>query len=801
MALSAFTTPSPAVAASFSQTSPHQLLLRGNGNSIPAPISSSPRHLRQRRTNEKAAEGIEEGGDSEGSTKSNDDTGAHTTIPLHPFALQLSNLPSTSPIMEFIHSDGEGGEVGKELPYLPIDALLSSIMTIGTRAFNESSIYGDRFSEWDVGNVWSVASGASVSAGGGDESGGSDNSSGSGSGNGSGNGEGGSGSESMTLPNDDNTVYTTSSRNHGGDRLLLLRALNENPNDLLSNAAVELILGTNGTVTFAGAYWEDDPTSAELTEFLLSVLNSRENLDEFLNLLKPVVCTAEDLIGMTCNVALDAVMSDAPSVVGNGKDDAEKGEGDAAVGAEDGAEDGTEDGEDLFVDIESIVEGTNTDDGSVGNAVIGDLPTNQTEGAGVGTANNANLADPTPQTISMSTPRNNADPENGDDNSPKLQMIIPIAIGASLLVFVIAGLLYRRRRQQRMGATQKLADQEDGLQPNDTTVNQSWTSDAYESITRGSVSPAKDPQQQQQQQQQRQQTRGDSSTVATAGKSVATATRSATAAGAPTASSSANPKEAKIEGILEDLSDGDSSFFSDSSVATSNADDYTKQNRSSVLNGLNGILGESPTPLDDAARANSHLSKGSDKYLPGSLQRPPSSSSSSPNKNVRKPEDFEGTYRTRSAMATMNLKKDILHVACDTHDDGASGNASTAARSGNDPHHDGYIHNIGVTRTISPKKSTSMMEKQRLAEKNLSLRYLGKSSSSTTPNKNKVTGPTSKSDKKQKKKEAREERKSSKDSLFPMGFKRSDSVDLVRKSSGGSSHSDSGSEDAYNGVV
>ena len=35
-----------------------------------------------------------------------------------------------------------------------------------------------------------------------------------------------------------------------------------------------LTLGGNGTVTFDGAYWDDDPTPEDLTDFLVSRLDS-----------------------------------------------------------------------------------------------------------------------------------------------------------------------------------------------------------------------------------------------------------------------------------------------------------------------------------------------------------------------------------------------------------------------------------------------------------------------------------------------------------------------------------------------
>jgi len=173
--------------------------------------------------------------------------------------------------------------------------------------------------------------------------------------------------------------------------------------------------------------------------------------------------------------------------------------------------------------------------------------------------------------------------------------------------------------------------------------------------------------------------------------------------------------------------------------------------------------------------------------------------------SMRKQEDFEGSYRTRSAMAKLNLKKDILHVECETHD-------APTAESGGDTnaggaHNDGY-NNIGnnqasgkgygVTRTISPKKSTDMMEKQRIAEKlsrrSATSRFKGRKENKVPTTS--LNNDNNEKQKEQKKKEEEEHRESSKDLILPKGFKRSDSV--VSRSSGDESIM---SEDDYSSLV
>lgn len=172
----------------------------------------------------------------------------------------------------------------------------------------------------------------------------------------------------------------------------------------------------------------------------------------------------------------------------------------------------------------------------------------------------------------------------------------------------------------------------------------------------------------------------------------------------------------------------DSSFVSDSSAATSNAN-------MSMMSGLSGIL--DPTPLDEHVKMGSHLSKYStdtasmppltngnhrtsnsnssssnNGYLPKALI-PPSRTSSGQSLlrpgSIQKQESFEGTYRSRSAMAKLNMKKDILHA------EGRTGSGVSA-----EPNHDntngvgGYNHDsVKGKRAFSPnKKKCSKSEKK-----------------------------------------------------------------------------------------
>jgi len=202
----------------------------------------------------------------------------------------------------------------------------------------------------------------------------------------------------------------------------------------------------------------------------------------------------------------------------------------------------------------------------------------------------------------------------------------------------------------------------------------------------------------------------------------------------------AKKKTRNIDSILDNFSDGDSSF--DDSSATSNS---VNTSIISGVSGLSGIL-KGSVPLDDI-RTGSRLSNASTDdvnsgyansgggYLPKSLTKDLKTRSnvSNTSSTIRKQEEFEGAYRTRSAMAKLNLKKDILHVACDTHDSPTEAVDSEAATGGPSVPIIGSSAvaagacGFGVTRTISAKKNSTLLEKQRIAEK-LTMKSYGKKS-------------------------------------------------------------------------
>ena len=582
-----------------------------------------------------------------------------------------------------------------------------------------------------------------------------------------------------------------------------------------------LTVAHGGNVTFNGAYWDNiDPTSEDVTSILISALNTEEERNKLNELLIPLVCT--EVVGDGgCNLKVVSVTSD---------------------------DDGLDGGEDVVVD--TMIESVNNETPTITDPVP-IIQVEEKEEAPIETSS---------ENISPSS-------DKKSDKSSK-KWIIPVVVGSALVAFALVSLLYIKKRSSTKNnnvddddvvvKASKTADSDDmgegmevdlegnvgeggkNRQPRPPAV---W-SNAYDAITSPTSSSLRSSSKQEASSAAANAAVAGAAAViaATASKSSTQEESKATSKGSMNTPSpnntSSNKKTKNIDSILDDFSDGDSSFISDSSAATSTRD-HDSVNDTSVLSGmsgLSGILADAP-PLDDVTRNVSGFSRlsvstdgstnnnngagGGGGYLPKSLSSPRSPTKdatskkdcSCPSSNLRKQESFEGTYRTRSAMAKLNLKKDILHVACDTHDAPTEGGETDAATGGlttNEPGGDKtpLLMSASATaagaaassssssssslgygmsrRTISAKKHTSMIEKQRLAEK-LSLKSYGTSSSSSSKKlKNKKQQGMSKLQK-----EEEEERNANdeKDLILPVNFQRSDSI----VDQGGSSND--GSED------
>ncbi|KAL7538658.1 hypothetical protein ACHAWF_006170, partial [Thalassiosira exigua] len=146
--------------------------------------------------------------------------------------------------------------------------------------------------------------------------------------------------------------------------------------------------------------------------------------------------------------------------------------------------------------------------------------------------------------------------------------------------------------------------------------------------------------------------------------------------------------------------------------------------------------------------------------------------------SAREPESFENSYRARSAMASLNLKKDLLHVADDVRD---AGDQEKLLPKGSEDGGGAEGTSYGVARTISPKKSASLREKQKLAIERGERRSFAERIASLgrggAPRR--TTGPKDMGQNGGGQAAPQEEvLETGKDLILPVGFKRSDSVDL-----------------------
>jgi len=371
-----------------------------------------------------------------------------------------------------------------------------------------------------------------------------------------------------------------------------------------------------GDVTFAGpVYWDRDPTPRELTEFVVSELGSPENGDDILAKLRPMVCSAEEIIGMECDIGFELAVI-AMSDFGVDVQDAEV----SAVGG-----DGEANGEEAAA--------VDPGQGAAGEETTPNDPS--ANGESEGTATNPTDPADAVAAIEASSPEDTIPhaKDDGGGSNDDLKWIVPVAVGASLIAFALAALLFVRHRKKMRNDTEEeengaiikmnVTAESDDIVP-DLLPPAQWANRAYDNITKPPA-VAEVP-------------RGEG------GK-------------APQAALEKQQPKSKIDDILEDMSDddGDSSFVSDSSAGG----DASTATGLTGLTGLTGILGDgppgsSPTPLDDDARNGSKLSKvstdgagvdGGDDIPKTVVQKISSSAGAASNNNAtRKGEDFEDTY-------------------------------------------------------------------------------------------------------------------------------------------------------------
>ena len=670
-----------------------------------------------------------------------------TIIDLLSFELRISNIPSSSPVImnsAVVVDDNANTDTPLAVAAVSstemLDPLVEHIHYVVETAFRASVTYGDRFDAWNAGEIVAVvhgdsspeetavvepaveeqpvdvvepASSAADPAVARDETSGVQEAWASVA-------EAAADADSEVVDEGAGTPETVPAAAAVADGKRWLRGLLRGLVDVPPEEATAIQQGGSavattatlsvqgGDVTFAGpVYWDRDPTPRELTEFVVSELGSPENGDDILAKLRPMVCSAEEIIGMECDIGFELAFI-AMSDDGVDVQDAEV----PAVGG----------------DIEANGEEAAAVDPGQGAAGGETTPNDPSaNGESEGTATNPTDPADAVAAIEASSPEDTIPhaKDDGGGSNDDLKWIVPVAVGASLIAFALAALLFVRHRKKKRNDTEEEEEEENGviIKMNVTAKSGNispdllppaqWANKAYDNITKP---PA-----------------------------VAVVPRGKGGKAPQTALEKQQPKS-KIDDILEDMSDddGDSSFVSDSSAGG----DASTATGLTGLTGLTGILGDappgsSPTPLDDDARNGSKLSKvstdgagvdGGDGIPKTVVQKISSSSGGAASNNVsRKGEDFEDTYRTRSAMAKLNLKKDILHVGDETHDapdeeqgneeggstvvPGSEGAVGGGGADGMNIHFSAQAAGAGISRKISPKKSTNMMEKQRQKEK------------------------------------------------------------------------------------
>ncbi|KAL7469426.1 hypothetical protein ACHAXS_011766 [Conticribra weissflogii] len=592
--------------------------------------------------------------------KKSNDVG-QIAIPLCPFTIRIVN----------VSSPGIAG--------LEPDAILNIInetTDLGTQILAESEFYGERFLDLDLGEVWAVDFSQNE------------------------NGSSIDGVENDTLENDTAKMSKT---NHDGDEdearrdgqgydensdevLRHIRSLRDSP---LDSGTALITLGQNGTVYFKGSYFLEDPLTDEVTLTLvkgLSEMDRRNELAKIVNgalkqesspnmnvsALSVEVVSLQDLGSENDAEELGKNNSQDDGGLGDIVEESEPGEQDPLVKSETGEENDSEEsetGENYFV-VEEKIEAVES---QAGVEEGGDVTKEESGGQreeGNQDENEDNASSDSVEEI-YTPDRIESSPEESSESGGKqsgrnVKIVVPVVLGIVAIAFILIGISYRKRRRKETIADQSYrkdhvnADRvHEDLPDNDheepPTLNVPVTANDHQERT---------------------------------------------------------PATKNIDKLLADFSDGDSSFVSEPSEATNSV-----FSGFSGLSGLSSFLGESnhdaailsgrnsgAFALEDVAHLSSRLSHYSDTtalsednnkgvnrtsegrggtYLPS---------------NLRKPESFEG-HKATSAMAQFSLRKDFLQVI-----DGSD-------------IHEGSIRNKGTSRTMSPKKTGLMMDKQRMKDK------------------------------------------------------------------------------------
>jgi len=648
----------------------------------------------------------------EGKLDTNDEE--FVTVPFHTFSLKLKGIPTNSELAKSTDTPINNSNPRSAI----MNAIQLFVNTKGYDAFENSEKYNERFFDMNVGSVYSK----------------------------------------LYTAGKDLPWKRKRGLRHHGSRNLQETAVQPTTT---TTGTSKITLGHEGQTTFTGLphYYEDDPTSSDTTNFVVTELNKENNLLELQDILKPMVCTQTEISTNSCYLEVGGFSSDVV-VETEDEETIDKSE------IED--PDGNEDTSKLAWIIPVVVGSSLLAIAIISLLIIKHRNKNNSDDDMMQHAvevKASNTAESEEFTEEVEVTASGDIMSNGDSNGSTIASWAgaksPLAAMAAASTLVASTSASARSRSRSRSKSRSRSSSPSNEEPESTNAS----ADAYDAI----MSPGL-----------------TSSIAATSSPPTAAAIVGTAAVAAAVASKESSEKAAEeqkeskktknIDNILDDFDDS-SSFITDSSADNTSVS-------GSVSTGYIGLIAENQ-PLDDVVHTSSRLSQvstdnsavnggGVGGYLPKSL-------TTKERKTTQKQESFEDDYRTRSAMAKLNLKKDILHVACETHDaptDAATnggiyeedpnapliGSVATAAGVANGS-------SKGVSRTISAKKNTSMLDAQRISDK-LSMK-----------------GYTKRGSKKGSKDEMEEDKDSSKDMILPVDFQRSDSVGDM-DSEDGSSGSD-----------
>mmetsp|Transcript_15806 Transcript_15806/g.32174 ORF Transcript_15806/g.32174 Transcript_15806/m.32174 type:complete len:752 (+) Transcript_15806:238-2493(+) len=551
---------------------------------------------------------------------------------------------------------------------LESDAILDIInetTAVGTQILAESDFYGERFLDLDLGEVWAVdfEQYQDVS----DVDGTDDETN-----------ENDAAKISKTSNYDDEmeteAQYNAQDHDQNGDEVWRhVRSVTESPSDM---GTAMITLGQNGTVHFKGSYFLEDPLAEEVTLVLVKGLSEMDKRNDLVKILNSALQqeSLSDLNVSALNVEVvslqDADLEDDGGIEEMGEESEE-----VSVTGEKNPSKEVETGEEHFEEElgeTEQVEKPETEESPAGANEKNDV-INEENGSQRQEENQDDYEDKASSGSieEIYTPgRIESSPEEsveigGKQSRIHAKVVVPIVLGLLSIVFVLIGITFRKRRQKETNADHSYRNDHAN---SDIVQEDLHNNDHDESPTLNVPMTASDPQ---------------NSTSATK----------------------------NIDKLLADFSDGDSSFISEPSEATNSV-----FSGFSGFSGLSSFLGETnhdavtlsgrnsgAFALEDVAHVSSRLSHYSNNTAvtedkTTGINRTSEGRGSYLPSNLRKPESFEG-HKATSAMAQFALRKDILQVL-----------------DGSDVYK-GSDRGEGTSRTISPKKSGKIMEKQIMKDK------------------------------------------------------------------------------------